>query len=116
MLEPRHKKQLLIPRTSSSQWTDGSNKPNLAEDYQGLVLGAKGAWPEELPSVLWAYKTTTRTLTGETPFNLTYSTEVVIPVEVGITSLRRKFFDEQSNDDQLKLNLDCLDEVRDQAS
>ena len=30
--------------------------------------GAKGIWLEELPSVLWAYRTTTRTLTGETPF------------------------------------------------
>ena len=46
----------------------------------------KGAWPEELPNVLWAYKTTTRTPTGETPFKLTYDTEVVIPIEVGVTS------------------------------
>ena len=45
-----------------------------------------------------------------------YGTKAVIPVEVGLTSLRREFFDEQSNDDQLKQNLDCLDEVRDQAS
>ena len=79
-------------------------------------MGAKGAWLEELPSVLWAYRTTTRTPTGEMPFNLTYYTEAVIPVEIGLTSLRREFFDEQSNDDQLKLNLDCLDEVRGQAS
>ena len=35
---------------------------------------------------------------------------------MGVTSLRSEFFVEQSNDDQLKLNLDCLDEVRDQAS
>ena len=47
---------------------------------------------------------------------MTYGTEAVIPVEVGLTSLRREFFDEQTNDDQLKQNLDCLDEVRDQAS
>ena len=47
---------------------------------------AKGAWPKELPNVLWAYKTTTRTPTGETPFRLTYDTEVVIPIEVGVTS------------------------------
>ncbi|XP_030933169.1 uncharacterized protein LOC115959011 [Quercus lobata] len=80
------------------------------------LVGAKGAWLEELPSVLWAYRTMTRTPTGETPFNLTYGRETVIPVEVGLTSLRREFFDEQNNDDQLKQNLDCLDEVRDQAS
>ena len=50
------------------------------------------------------------------PYNLTYGTEVVILVEVGLTSLRREFFDEQSNNDQLKLNLDCLGKVRDKAS
>ena len=66
------------------------------------LVGAKGAWPEELPNVLWAYRTTMRTPTGETPFNLTYGTEAVIPVEVGLTSLRREFFDEQDNNDQLK--------------
>ena len=43
-----------------------------------------------------------RTPTGETPFNLTYGTEAVIPVEVGLTSLKREFFDEQDNNDQLK--------------
>ena len=41
--------------------------------------GAKGIWPEELPSVLWAYRTTVRTPTGETPFRLTYGNEAVIP-------------------------------------
>ena len=30
--------------------------------------GAKGIWPDELPSVLWAYWTTARTPTGKTPF------------------------------------------------
>ena len=33
-----------------------------------------------------------------------------------MTSLKREFFDEQNNDEQLRLNLDCLDEVREQAS
>ncbi|XP_075663300.1 uncharacterized protein LOC142632865 [Castanea sativa] len=77
---------------------------------------AKGAWPEELPHVLWAYRTTARTPTGETPFRLTYGTEAVIPVEVGIASTRREVFREENNDDQLRINLDCLDEVRDKAS
>ena len=78
--------------------------------------GAKGAWPEELPNVLWAYRTTARTLTEETLFRLTYGTKEVIPIEIGITSMRREFFQEGSNNDQLKVNLDCLDEVREEAS
>ena len=77
---------------------------------------AKGAWPMKLPNVLWAYRTTARTPTGETPFRLTYGTEAIIPVEVGITNIRREMFQDESNDDQLKVNLDCLDEVRDEAS
>ena len=80
------------------------------------LVRAKGEWPEELPNVLWAYRTTTRTPTGETPFNLTYGIEAVIPVKVGLTSLRREFFDEQDNNDQLKQNLDLMDEVRDQVA
>ena len=77
---------------------------------------AKGTWQEELPNVLWAYKTTARTLTGETPFRLTYGTEAVIPIEVGITSMRQEVFHEGNNDDQLRVNLDCLDEFRGEAS
>ena len=77
---------------------------------------AKGAWPEELPNILWAYKTTARTPTGETPFRLTYGIEVVIPVKVRITNIRQEAFNEESNDDHLRQNLDCLDEVREQAS
>ncbi|XP_023921409.1 uncharacterized protein LOC112032871 [Quercus suber] len=30
--------------------------------------GAKGIWPDELPSILWAYRTTVRTPTREIPF------------------------------------------------
>ena len=75
----------------------------------------KGASPEELRSILWTYKTMTRTPTRETPFRLTYGTKVVIPVEVGITNIRREMFHEENNDNQLQVNLDCLDEVRDKA-
>ena len=77
---------------------------------------AKGAWPEDLLNILWAYRTTIRTPTGETLFSLTYGIEVVIPVEVRVTSLRREAFHKGSNDDQLRVNLDCLEESRDRAS
>lgn len=39
----------------------------------------------------------------------------MIPVEVGVTSIRREFFDEETNDEQLRMNLDCLDKTRDNA-
>ena len=65
---------------------------------------------------MWAYRTTAESPTGETPFKLIYGTKAMIPVEVGITSIKQEMFHEESNDDQLKVNLDYLDEVRDEAS
>ena len=78
--------------------------------------GAKGAWLDELPGVLWAYRTTVRTPTSETPFKMAFGTEAVVPMEVGVSSLRRASYDEQSNDDGRKLALDCLLEVRDDVA
>ncbi|GAU39748.1 hypothetical protein TSUD_219910 [Trifolium subterraneum] len=49
---------------------------------------AKKQWVEELPHVLWAYRTTPHSTTGETPFRLAYGTEAVIPVEIGEPSRR----------------------------
>ena len=74
--------------------------------------GAKGIWPEELPSILWAYRTTTRTSTGETPFRLTYGNEVVIPAEIGFTSYKIDNHDEGRNNEAIRLQLDLVDEVR----
>ena len=73
---------------------------------------AKGIWPKELPSVLWAYRTTTRTPTGETPFQLAYGSEAVIPIEVGLISYRVDNHDERRNDKAIRLQLDLLDKVR----
>ena len=74
--------------------------------------GAKGIWPEELPSMLWAYRTTARTPTGETPFRLAYGSKAVISTEVGFTSYRVGNHDERKNDDAMRLQLDLVDEVR----
>ena len=50
--------------------------------------GAKRVLLDELPDVLWAYRTTVRTPTGETPFKVTYGSEAVIPVEVYMANHR----------------------------
>ena len=68
--------------------------------------GAKGIWLNELPSVLWAYKTTVRTPTGETLFWLAYGSEAVIPTEVGLTSYKVGNHDESKNDEAMRLQLD----------
>ncbi len=77
--------------------------------------GAKGLWPEELPSILWAYRTTVRIPIGETPFQMTYGIEAVVPIEIRLTTLRTAAYDDLGNEEQLRLNLDLIDEVREMA-
>ena len=65
-----------------------------------------------MPSILWAYRTTAKTPTEETPFRLAYGSETVIPVEVGLTSYRVDNHDERKNDEAMCLQLDLLEKVR----
>ncbi|GKA46162.1 hypothetical protein Tco_0738958 [Tanacetum coccineum] len=53
---------------------------------------------------------------GETPFSLTYGTEAVIPVEIGMPTLRTAEVDMIKNDEALEINLDLLEEKREQAA
>ena len=57
--------------------------------------------------MLWAYRTTAKTSTGETPFSLAYVTEAVTPVEYGIPSARYMWLDEDSNRELLNHSLDA---------
>jgi hypothetical protein len=75
----------------------------------------KGAWVEYVLEVLWSYRTTRRTPTGETPFSLTYGAEAVIPVEVGSPSFRVAYYNPGLNDEKAKVYLDLLQEKRDDA-
>ncbi|XP_075650465.1 uncharacterized protein LOC142621025 [Castanea sativa] len=76
------------------------------------LVGKKNIWPEELPGILWAYRTIARTPTGETPFQLAYGSEVVIPVEIGLTSYKVDNHDERKNDEAMRLQLDLVDKVK----
>ena len=54
---------------------------------------------------------TVRTPTGETPFKLAYGSKSVIPAEVRMTNHRAMKYEDQENEEQLRLNLDLIDEV-----
>ncbi|XP_073037962.1 uncharacterized protein [Primulina eburnea] len=71
-------------------------------------------WVEELPSVLWAYKTTPRAPTQEIPFNLVYGSEAVIPVEIGQYSTRVESFLD-NNDQSQAMELAMVEEKRGRA-
>ncbi|KAL2247292.1 UNVERIFIED_CONTAM: hypothetical protein Sindi_2581500 [Sesamum indicum] len=59
--------------------------------------GAKRWWVEEIPGVLWAYRTTPRTSTGEIPFCLVYGSKAIIPAEIGEETARVSQYNPQDN-------------------
>ena len=69
---------------------------------------AKGKWVEELPHVLWTYRTTPRRSTRETPFSMTYRAEAVIPLETGFQTLKTSSFSPNSNDNLLERGFDLI--------
>jgi len=76
---------------------------------------AKGAWAEEVPRIVWAYHTTPQTSTMETPFNLVYGSDAMIPVEIHKSSPRFQSFVAEESNDERRVNLDMLDEAREEA-
>jgi hypothetical protein len=45
-------------------------------------------WDLRVPKVLWAYRTTCKKMTIQTPFKLVYGLEAVVPMEYLVPSLR----------------------------
>nr|GEW85723.1 hypothetical protein [Tanacetum cinerariifolium] len=75
-----------------------------------------GAWVEELPNVLWAHRTTPKTINRETPFSLAYGTEAIIPAEIGIPTRRTIQGSDEENEKALRMNLNPLEERRETAA
>ncbi|KAJ4702859.1 Transposon Ty3-I Gag-Pol polyprotein [Melia azedarach] len=75
----------------------------------------KGSWVDELSDVLWAYRTTSITTIGETPFSLAFGTEAVILAKIGIPTYQTLSFQEQRNNEVLYVNLDMLKEKKETA-
>ncbi|XP_015934188.1 uncharacterized protein LOC107460344 [Arachis duranensis] len=93
---------------------EAANKVILA-GLKKILQEAKGAWAEEFPQVLWAYRTTPQSATGETPFRLAYGIEVMILVKINEQSPRVSFYDEVGNVQGYKQELELLPEIREQA-
>ncbi|GJS50843.1 reverse transcriptase domain-containing protein [Tanacetum coccineum] len=80
-------------------------------------LGEKNKnWVKEISHVLWAHRTMIKSSDRESPFSLTYGAEAVIPVEIGMPTLRTAKVDMIKNNEALGINLDLLEKKREQAA
>ena len=69
-------------------------KHNLKTKLEDL----KGRWVDKLPEVLWAYRTTATSMTGETPFSLSYEYGAMVLVEIEVGSLQRENYNPAQNE------------------
>ena len=65
---------------------------------------------DELPGVLWAYRTTARRSTDISPFVVTYRMEAIIPIEIGMPTIR-SYMPEQENAELVIKDMNTIDEL-----
>nr|GEU77133.1 reverse transcriptase domain-containing protein [Tanacetum cinerariifolium] len=106
-----------VPRREDKK-ADALKRVNksLGEGIKARLDERSKNWLEEISHVLWAHRTMVKSSNRETPFSLTYGTKAVIPVEIGMPTLRTTKVDMIKNDEALEINLDLLEEKREQTA
>ncbi|GJU49589.1 reverse transcriptase domain-containing protein [Tanacetum coccineum] len=89
---------------------------SLGEGIKARLDERSKDWIGELSYALWSHRTMIKSSNGETPFSLTYGMEVVIPAEIGMPTLWTMEVDPTKNDEALEINLDLIEEKREQAA
>ncbi|GKA91895.1 reverse transcriptase domain-containing protein [Tanacetum coccineum] len=88
---------------------------SLGEGIKARLDARSKNWMEEISHVLWAHRTMIKSSNSDTPFLLTYGMEAVIPAEIVMPTLRTAEVDMMQNNEALGINLDLLEERREQA-
>ena len=70
-------------------------------------------WADEIPNVLWGYRANLRTSIRETPYKLTFGSEVVLPIELELPNIRTHELNHIANHIALQANLDVMEETFD---
>nr|XP_017239371.1 PREDICTED: uncharacterized protein LOC108212150 [Daucus carota subsp. sativus] len=109
----QHKRSSVAYPQSNGQ-VEVTNR-TLLRSLQKNLEDQKTLWAEELPNILWAYRTDVRKPTGESPFRLAFGTEALTPVEIGEPSQRLQAYDSDSNTQGLRAHKDLLPELRETA-
>lgn len=99
-----HSSSPYIPKMNGA--VEAANK-NIKKIVQKMVVTYKD-WHEMLLFALHGYRTTIRMSTGATPFSLVYGMEVVLPIEVEISSMR---FIMEIKLDEAEWVQNCFDEL-----
>jgi hypothetical protein len=76
-------------------------------------LEARGRnWQKELSSMLWPLRTNINRVTRDTPFNLVYGADAVLPPEIYLESIRVTYFNVENQVEARELDSNLLEERR----
>ncbi|GKA34622.1 reverse transcriptase domain-containing protein, partial [Tanacetum coccineum] len=104
-----------VKHPQSNRLVEKANR-SLGEGIKARLGEGHKNWIEELPHVLWAHRRMIKSSHGDTPFSLTYGTEAVIPAEIRMPTYHTAVVDVVHNNEELRLNLDLLEERRECAA
>ncbi|GJR79721.1 reverse transcriptase domain-containing protein [Tanacetum coccineum] len=118
---PGKVKFLIVAIDYFTKWIEVNPVATLTGTTHSKIVVKSCASASALPSssihktMAW-WKKKTESSNGDTSFSLTYRTETVIPAEIGMPTLRTAEIDMVKNDEALEINLDLLEERREQAA
>nr|CAN82409.1 hypothetical protein VITISV_023301 [Vitis vinifera] len=113
---PAQKKFLLVATDYFNKWVEAEAYASIKDKDVTKFVWKNIICLEELPGVLWAYRTTPGRPTGNTPFALAYGMDAVIPTEIGLPTIRTDAAKQSDANMELGRNLDWTDEVRESAA
>ncbi|GJW78153.1 reverse transcriptase domain-containing protein [Tanacetum coccineum] len=128
---------LKVPR-QNNMYSFDMKTPGLTKDYACLIAKAtsdesklwgtkriertvgenRASWSDRLDDALWAFRTAYKTPIGCTPYKLVYGKSCHLPIELehrAYWALKHANFDLKTAGDHRKLQLNELNELRDQA-
>ncbi|XP_071708150.1 uncharacterized protein [Rutidosis leptorrhynchoides] len=85
-----------LKRITGRQIVEVTNR-DIVSGIRGRLDTDRKGWEDELPMVLWAFRTTPKGSNRETPFSLVYCSEAVIPTEIAVSTQRVTEFNEEAN-------------------
>nr|GEX54971.1 reverse transcriptase domain-containing protein [Tanacetum cinerariifolium] len=106
-----HQMNTAVAHPQANGLVERANR-SLMEGIKTRLGREKAEWVDKLLNVLWAHRTSIKQSNGETPFSLTYDSEAVIPAEIGMPTYRTLMIREKYNKEEMRLNLDLLQERR----
>nr|GEX72030.1 reverse transcriptase domain-containing protein [Tanacetum cinerariifolium] len=115
---PTNDSRVVVNLPSSDEWSSRGFQSWIKTHFREDGWGNRASWSDKLDDALWAFRTAFKTLIGCTPYKLVYGKSRHLPIELehrAYWALKHVNFDLKTAGDHRKLQLNELNELRDQA-